>query len=394
MLLQQPPTATAAAALEPPGAPPPPLILEQEAFPQAPPVMGPPGGPPMPDGPLKITERTILRQPNVILPPPALQEEVVGGPPAGPPPCCSRPSSPHGGRSSPCGGPHASGGGGPPTMIIEEEQILEPQPIIKLDRHTVVIPAHSFSPRFIFLGEQWLPAPTETHANGSHRVCLVERARFGRRDSRKGDAYRAQVYRQVAAHTPQFEKVLISTKDTETLGCTGRDTDHMRLQARALTEILPSVSITTSATEVQHMRYSLVDYTLENIQNINTEALKETVGDSCHQPIYLLLRIYECTRVPDLSPPSTPTSGAPGNPYGGPHEETEGWAVIYEAPPVELGDRSKVSPEAVRMHDGSRFYYKHSIIPAQAKLFEEPKELNAVLPPQGRPVRSRLGFRV
>ncbi|XP_026190710.1 uncharacterized protein LOC34620557 [Cyclospora cayetanensis] len=276
------------------------------------------------------------------------------------------------------------------SMVIEEEQIVEPQPIIKLDRHTVVIPAHSFAPKFIFLGEQWLPAPTESHANGQHRVCLVERARFGRRDSRKGEAYRAQVYRQVAAHTPQFEKVLISSRDTETLCCTSRDTHHVRLQARALAEMLPCLSLRTSATEVQHLRYSLVDYTLQSLENINTERLKEIIADTCNQPMYLLLRIYECTRVPDLSRPSTPTAadaslGAPGSPFAA-HEETEGWTVVYEAPPIELGDRSKVAPETIRMHEGARFYYKHPVTPVQPKLFEEKKELNAVLPPQGRAV--------
>lgn len=276
-------------------------------------------------------------------------------------------------------------------MVVEEEVLEEPQPIIKLDKHTVVIPAHSFAPKFIFLGEQWLPAPTETHANVQHRVVLTDRTRLGRRDSRKGDSYRAQVYRQVAAHTPQFEKVLISSKDTETLACSSGDTNHVRLQARALGEILPTLCVTTSATEVQHMRYSLVDYTLDSLLNISTEALKDAVGDTCNQPIYLLLRIFECSKLPDLSPPSTPTAGGPGGPYdGGPQEETEGWTVVYEAPPVELGDRSKVSPETVRLHEGARFYYKHQIVPAVPKLFEDNKELNAVLPPQKRTVRYTL----
>ncbi|KAL8449294.1 hypothetical protein Emag_003678 [Eimeria magna] len=277
-------------------------------------------------------------------------------------------------------------------MVIEEEQVIEPQPIIKLDKRTVIIPAHSFTPKFTFIGEQWLPAPTETHASCSHSVVLVERARLGRKDSRKGEAYQAQVYRQIAAHTPQFEKVLLSTEDTETLCCTSRDANHVKLQARALAEILPCLRITTSATEVQHMRYSLVNYTLEGLGNINTEALRDTVGDTCSQPIYLLLRVYECTKVRDLSPPLTPTAAAGSEgvggppPFQGPLEETEGWSVVYEAPPVDLGDRSRVAPEHVKLHEGAKFYYKHQIIPAVPKLFEESKELNAVLPPQTRPV--------
>ncbi|KAL8431899.1 hypothetical protein Efla_002736 [Eimeria flavescens] len=410
------------------------MVLDQSVLPAAPAVMrvagGPPGGPTVsipvnppggsPEGPLKITERTILREPNVVLPPPALREEIrEGGPPGGPllPPsvCCvtqQEVQQPHvhvhppplrRGAPLPCpgaagGGPPPGSAGGPPTMVIEEEHITEPQPIVKLDKHTVVIPAHSFSPKFIFVGEQWLPAPTETHANDSHSVVLVERTRLGRRDSRKGEAYRAQVYRKVAAHTPQFEKVLLSTEDTDALCCSQADTNHMKLQARALAGILPSLRITTSATEVQHLRYSLVDYTLDGLVNLNTEALKETVGDTCSQPLYLLLRVYECTRVKDLSPPVSPRGAAAaaaeaGDPaLGGgggglaPSEETDGWAVIYEAPPVDLGDRSRVTSGSVKLHEGARFYYKHQIVPAAPKLFTENKELNAVLPPQGRPV--------
>ncbi|KAL8431506.1 hypothetical protein ACSSS7_005215 [Eimeria intestinalis] len=395
----------------PPGGPPVAITTEaagpsQVAVPMGPPVppsvsipVGPPGGPP--EGPLKITDRTVLRQPSVVLPPPQLQEEFVGArspvcclPPGGSPPApeamgteavhCAAVRCP---PAPPVGGPPS---GGPPTMVIEEDHVAEPQPIIKLDKHTVIIPAHSFTPKFIFVGEQWLPAPTETHANCSHSVVLVERARLGRKDSRKGEAYQAQVYRHVAAHTPQFEKVLLSTEDTDTLCCTSRDANHVKLQARALAEILPSLRLTTSATEVQHMRYSLVDYTLEGISNINTEALRGTVGDTCSQPIYLLLRIYECTKVRDFSPPLTPTAagteGAPPPTCQGPLEETDGWAVVYEAPPVDLGDRSRVAPEHVKLHEGARFYYKHQIVPAVPKLFEDSKELNAVLPPQGRPV--------
>ncbi|KAL8269938.1 hypothetical protein Esti_006126 [Eimeria stiedai] len=396
----------------PPGTPPVAITTDSAGAPQGALSMGPPGPPSISipvgprggptEGPLKITDRTVLRQPSVVLPPPQLQEEFVGPPPpvcclppGGPPP----PTEPIGTAAAHCAGvkgplpprPGDPPSGGPPTMVIEEEHVAEPQPIIKLDKHTVIIPAHSFTPKYIFVGEQWLPAPTETHANCSHSVVLVERARLGRRDSRKGEAYQAQVYRQVAAHTPQFEKVLLSTEDIDTLCCTSRDANHVKLQARALAEILPSLRVTTSATEVQHMRYSLVDYTLEGLTNINTAALRDTVGDTCSQPIYLLLRIYECTKVQDLSPPLTPTAAAGSEGVGpppcqGPLEETDGWAVVYEAPPVDLGDRSRVAPEHVKLHEGARFYYKHQIVPAVPKLFEDNKELNAVLPPQGRPV--------
>ncbi|CDJ38810.1 hypothetical protein ETH_00038005 [Eimeria tenella] len=208
-------------------------------------------------------------------------------------------------------------------VVVEQERGGGPQAVIKADRHTAVIPAHSFAPKFVFVGEQWLPAPTESHANKVHRVCLVEKAKLGRRDSRKAESQGLGVYVQAAAHAEQFGKVLLSSAGcTDTAaegadaaaGCTDTPHHRLRMQARALGELLPALCLRTSATEVQHLRYSLVDYSLQTLENIDTARLRQTLGDLCSQPLYLLLRVYECSKLPDFSPPDTPThaGGPPG----------------------------------------------------------------------------------
>lgn len=274
----------------------------------------------------------------------------------------------------------AAGPGGAALVTVEEERAVA-QPIIRMGRETVIIPAHTFAPKLIFLGEQWLPAPTETHANIAHSVPLAERARFSRKDPQKSESYARQVYAQVAANTVQFEKVLLSSKGTEKLFLTSADREHVRLQATALTEILPSLQMITSATEVQHMRYSLVDYSLASLSNISTQAIQQVVGDHCQQPVFAIVRVYEHTKLPDITPPPSPSHGCRLS--GGPVEDCDGWTLLYESPPVELGDRSRVSSGCIKMHEGARFYYKHRIVPPKPRLFDDQDlELHAVLPPK------------
>ncbi|CBZ54500.1 conserved hypothetical protein [Neospora caninum Liverpool] len=98
--------------------------------------------------------------------------------------------------------------------------------------------------------------------------------------------------------------------------------------------------------------------------------MKDYIGETLNQPLYILLRVFECNSVPGATPPASPGNGQTNGLVLG--KEQESWTLIYEAPPVCLTDFEGrvLDDHVIAFDDDSKFHYKHPYNPAPSTLFE------------------------
>ncbi|KYF42300.1 hypothetical protein TGARI_212045 [Toxoplasma gondii ARI] len=235
---------------------------------------------------------------------------------------------------------------------------------------TAVIPAHTFAPEYIFIGEQWLPGPYETAKNCFHDIPLVRLAKFSRPDHVKTDSFKTDVYQHVLPYAHRLENVLLSSEHTSSLDLGSCSRDHIKLQSRALVGILPSLHVSTKAVSFPHLRYSLVEYNIERLTCISRRAMRYYIGETLNQPLYIIVRVFERNSVPGATPPASPDNEQTDELVS--EKEQESWTLVYEAPPVcltELEGRV-MDDEVITFDDDSHFHYKHPYTPPPPTLFQ------------------------
>ncbi|PHJ22745.1 transmembrane protein [Cystoisospora suis] len=249
---------------------------------------------------------------------------------------------------------------------------------------TVVIPAHTFAPEYVFLGEQWLPGPYEAAKTCVHEIPLVRLAKSSRMDHMKADGLDTDLYRKILPEAHKLEKAVIFS------GCPrqvdlGSTRDRIRLQSHALIDLLPSLRVSTKSMEFPHLCYSLIEYQLQKLTAISKSALRGYVGDALNQPLYLLLRVFECKSVILASPPVSPANREAS--VLASEEEQDRWEMLYEAPPVCVVDAEGrfVDDGSIVFDEDSAFQYKHPFTPKPSKLLETADQ---VPPDCNPPVRS------
>ncbi|PFH35845.1 hypothetical protein BESB_054960 [Besnoitia besnoiti] len=274
------------------------------------------------------------------------------------------------------------------TTLVDEESCQTDWGTERKTCNTAVIPAHTFAPEYIFVGEQWLPGAHVTATTCFHAVPLVRLAKYSRRDHSKTESIKTDLYQQTLPDAYKLEKVLLSSQSTSQLDLVSSSRDHIKLQSRALVSILPSLEVSTKAVAFPHLSYCLIEYSVDRLTGIRKTALRDYVGETLNQPLYILLRVFERSSMPGATPPASPGSGREENTVSE-HEE-ESWKLIYEAPPVRLTepDGCIVDDDVISFREDCSFHYKHTYSPAPPTLFEA-KETEECVAKDKQPIVAR-----